>query len=90
MDLDEVVYSTACGLDVHFAFVAACLVTTGPKGKPKVEEREFPTNQKGLRSLREWLRSGGCQAVGMEATGVYWMPVYAALEGAFELVVGNP
>jgi transposase len=26
----------------------------------------------------------------MEATGVYWMPVYAALEGAFELVVGNP
>jgi transposase len=66
------------------------LVTTGPKGKPKVEEREFPTNQKGLRSLREWLRSGGCQAVGMEATGVYWMPVYAALEGAFELVVGNP
>jgi len=28
--------------------------------------------------------------VGMEATGVYWMPVYAALEGSFELVVGNP
>ena len=90
MDLDEVVYTTACGLDVHFAFVAACLVTTGPKGKPKVEEREFPTNQKGLRSLRDWLSSGGCQAVGMEATGVYWMPVYAALEGHFELVVGNP
>jgi transposase len=90
MDLDEVVYTTACGLDVHFAFVAACLVTTGPKGKPKVEEREFPTNQKGLRALREWLSAGGCEAVGMEATGVYWMPVYAALEGAFELVVGNP
>jgi len=90
MDLDEVVYTTAGGLDVHFAFVAACLVTTGPKGKPKVEEREFPTNQKGLRALREWLSAGGCEAVGMEATGVYWMPVYAALEGGFELVVGNP
>ena len=90
MDLDEVVYAIACGLDVHFAFVAACLVTTGPKGKPKVEEREFPTNLKGLRSLREWLSAAGCEAVGMEATGVYWMPVYAALEGAFELVVGNP
>ena len=90
MDLDEVVYAIACGLDVHFAFVAACLVTTGPKGKPKVEEREFPTNQKGLRALRDWLKAGGCEAVGMEATGVYWMPVYAALEGGFELVVGNP
>jgi len=90
MDLDEVVYTIACGLDVHFAFVAACLVTTGPKGKPKVEEQTFPTNQKGLRALREWLSAAGCQAVGMEATGVYWMPVYAALEGAFELVVGNP
>jgi transposase len=90
MDLDEVVYAIACGLDVHFAFVAACLVTTGPNGKPKVEERQFPTNLKGLRSLREWLTASGCQAVGMEATGVYWMPVYAALEGAFELVVGNP
>jgi len=90
MDLDEVVYATACGLDVHFAFVAACMVTTGPKGKPKVEERQFPTNRKGLLSLREWLHLGGCEAVGMEATGVYWMPVYAALEGGFELVVGNP
>ena len=90
MDLDEVVYTTACGLDVHFAFVTACLVTTGPNGRPKVEERKFPTNLKGLRALREWLSANHCQAVGMEATGVYWMPVYASLEGAFELVVGNP
>jgi transposase len=25
----------------------------------------------------------------MESTGIYWMPVYAVMEGAFELVVGN-
>jgi transposase len=25
----------------------------------------------------------------MESTGVYWKPVYAVLEGAFELIVGN-
>jgi transposase len=25
----------------------------------------------------------------MESTGVYWMPVYAVLEGHFELFVGN-
>jgi transposase len=90
MDLDEVVYRVACGLDVHFTFLTACLLTTGPMGKPKVEEHRFPTNQKGLNSLREWLTENGCEAVGMEATGVYWMPVYAALEGACTLVVGNP
>src|SRR5436853_38002 len=27
--------------------------------------------------------------VGMESTGVYWRPVYAVLEGGFELIVGN-
>jgi transposase len=96
MDLDEVVYHIACGLDVHFAFVAACLVSTGPKGRLKVEERSFPTNLRGLRELRAWLEAGKCEAVGMEATGVYWMPVYAALEsaqspeGPMKLVVGNP
>jgi hypothetical protein len=25
----------------------------------------------------------------MEATGIYWVPVYAHLEGQFELIVGN-
>jgi len=90
MDLDEVVYRIACGLDVHFSFVSACLVSTGPRGRPKVEERQFPTNQQGLRNLRAWLTEAGCEAVGMEATGVYWMPVYAALEGAFRIMVGNP
>ena len=27
--------------------------------------------------------------VAMESTGIYWQPVYAVLDGAFELVVGN-
>jgi transposase len=89
MDL-EIKHEVACGLDVHSATIAACLVRTGPNGGPKYEERSFPTTQRGLTELREWLVSAGCQAVGMEATGVYWMPVYAALEGHVALVVGNP
>src|SRR4051794_40998091 len=36
-----------------------------------------------------WLRAGGCTLVAMESTGVYWHPVYFALEGQFELIVGN-
>lgn len=89
MDL-EIKYGVACGLDVHFAVIAACLVRTAPKGGPSYEERGFSTTQRGLAELRDWLVSSGCQAVGMEATGVYWMPVYAALEQQLPLVVGNP
>lgn len=89
MDL-EIKHEVACGLDVHSAVIAACLVRTGPKGGPKYEERSFPTTRRGLTELREWLVASGCQVVGMEATGVYWMPVYAALEDHLTLVVGNP
>lgn len=42
-----------------------------------------------LAALREWLVAEGCTHVAMESTGIYWVPVYAALEDHFELVVGN-
>jgi transposase len=42
-----------------------------------------------LETLRDWLTEHGVTHVGMESTGVYWRPVYAVLEGAFELIVGN-
>jgi transposase len=40
-------------------------------------------------SLREWLLSEGCTHIAVESTGVYWKPIYAILEGAFEIVVAN-
>lgn len=39
--------------------------------------------------MRDWLQAEGCTHVGMESTGVYWMPVYTVLEGQFDLIVGN-
>src|SRR5215467_14308098 len=42
-----------------------------------------------LEALRDWLKAAGVTHVGMESTGVYWRPVYAVLEGHFELIVGN-
>src|SRR5271166_1259264 len=35
------------------------------------------------------LAAAGVTHVGMESTGVYWRPVYAVLEGHFDLIVGN-
>jgi len=86
----EVVHRTACGLDVHAATVVACLVKTGPNGGPRYEERSFATTLVGLRELRDWLLESDCQMAGMEATGVYWMPVHGVLEGHVPMVVGNP
>jgi transposase len=77
-----------CGLDVHQATVVACLLIVLKNGREK-QVRTFGTTTRELVGLREWLLSGGCTHVAMESTGVYWKPVYAILEGAFEIVVAN-
>ena len=43
----------------------------------------------GLEQLRDWLVEEGCSHAGMEATGVYWKPVYNVLESRMELLVIN-
>ena len=54
------------------------------------EVRRFATTTAGLLELDDWLRQAGCTHVVMEATGVYWKPVWHILEGEFELVLANP
>ncbi len=79
----------ACGLDVHQATVVACLLSVLGNGRVKKQIRTFGATTRELVSLRGWLQSEGCTHVAMESTGVYWKPVYAILEGAFELIVAN-
>jgi transposase len=85
----EAIIETCCGLDVHQASVVACLITGAANQRPKKVVRSFQTVTRELLLLREWLSQAGCTHVAMESTGVYWKPVYAVLEGDFELVVGN-
>jgi len=54
-DVSDVVNPVACGLDVHSAVIAACLVRSGPNGGPNYEERSFATSLCGLHELRDWL-----------------------------------
>lgn len=43
-----------------------------------------------LHRLRDWLKERGVKSVAMEATGVYWLPLYAVLEEAgFEVLMVN-
>ncbi|MGZ6565349.1 MAG: IS110 family RNA-guided transposase [Solirubrobacteraceae bacterium] len=75
-------------LDVHKASVTACVrVWEGSK----LEEHlaEFQTTVQGLLALRDWLEALDVKQVAMEATGVYWRPVWAILEDRFELMLVN-
>src|SRR5665213_2041580 len=85
----EVLHAQCAGLDVHKDSVVACVrhmvdskVTTGVK--------TFKTTTQELMALTEWLSSEGATHIAMEATGVYWKPVWHILsDGEFELVLAN-
>ena len=77
------------GLDVHKASITACVRTAGEGGEPHQEIRKFSATTRGLLQLRDWLASFAVALVGMEATGVYWKPVYYMLEDDFELWLLN-
>jgi len=85
----EPIVERSCGLDVHKETVVACLLIGSPDSRPRRSTRTFGTTTSELEDLRAWLSEERCTHVGMESTGVYWMPVFAVLEGHFELIVGN-
>src|SRR5215831_2373328 len=76
------------GLDVHKKEVVACLRLV-IRGKATYEVRRFPTTTRGLLELADWLEQAGCTHVAMEATGVYWKPVWHMLEGRFQQILAN-
>src|SRR5690242_13030469 len=85
----DVLYERVAGLDVHKATVVACVRRTAA-GKVERECRTFETTTAGQLALLAWLRENECSHVAMEATGVYWKPVWNILsDGAFELVLAN-
>ena len=85
----ELVYERCCGLDVHKKTVVACLIVPDEQGRRHKEIQTFATTTRELLALRDWLVLAGCTHVAMEATGVYWKPIYNLLDGAVELLVVN-
>ena len=85
----EVKYRRCCGLDVHKDTVVACARIVSD-GEVVSEVRTFQTTTVSLIALSEWLAENGCTHVAMEATGVYWKPVWHILAGGdFQLVLAN-
>ncbi len=76
-------------LDVHQASVSACVRVADGQGERREFAEAFGTTTPDLLALGDWLRGHGVTHVAMEGTGVYWKPVYYALEGEFELLLVN-
>jgi transposase len=85
----ETVVERPAALDVHKEQVTACVRVPGEGRSREQHVAEFPTTVAGLLTLRDWLAAIGVQQVVMEATGVYWKPVWAILEDEFECLLVN-
>ena len=85
----ETIYERVSALDVHKTQVTACVRVPGPDGRRRAEVVEFATTVQGLMALHDWLAAYGVTHVAMEATGVYWQPVWHVLEENFELTLCN-
>jgi transposase len=85
----KVLYPRCAGLDVHNDTVVAA-IRLAADGPASTEVRTFDTTTPGLLALSAWLAECGCTHVAMEATGVYWKPVWHILsDGEFALILAN-
>lgn len=86
----ETVVEVCAGLDVHKESVTANVRYRDERGRRRATARQFGTMTSDLLALSDWLDGFGVTHVAMEATGVYWKPVYYVLEAAgFELLLVN-
>ena len=85
----ETVFERVGALDVHKAQVTACVRVPDGAGQRAPQVAEFQTTVRGLIALRDWLAAHRVTHVAMEATGVYWQPVWQLLEDDFELTLCN-
>jgi transposase len=85
----EVLHPHCAGLDVHKDTVVAC-VRHMVDGTVTRDIKTFKTTTQALMALSDWLSGAGCTQIAMEATGIYWKPVWHILaDGEFELVLAN-
>ena len=86
----EVLYPRCAGFDVHKKTVKVCLmVQEEGKTSPKKILRTSKTMTADLLEMRDWLAEQGCTHIAMEATGVYWRPIFNLLGADFTLLVVN-
>jgi hypothetical protein len=68
----EQINPNACGIDIGAEEVYVAV----PPDRDAESVRSFPTFTADLRHLAAWLKACQIETVAMEATGVYWIPLY--------------
>jgi transposase len=78
-------------MDVHKDSVTACVLLIDKDGEFREQKRCFSTMTHGLKEMAAWLAGLEVEAIAMEATGVYWKPVWNILEAEqkFRLLLVN-
>ncbi|MDQ3887264.1 MAG: IS110 family transposase [Actinomycetota bacterium] len=76
----EIVYERVAAIDVGKKIIAVAVRTPGERaGKRRQQLRKYHTYYRTLVEMVAWLVAEGVTHVSMEATGVYWRPVFHAL-----------
>lgn len=79
----DAIVERCAGLDVHKDTVVATARTPGTGRRRRTETATFGTMTREITRLGDWLAGHGVTLVGMEATGVYWKPIFYGLEDRF-------
>jgi transposase len=74
-----------CGADIHKKFIMATILS---RDGNKIRGRFGMTLDEIVR-FKEWVINSNCEAVAIESTGVYWIPIYTVLEGSIEVILAN-
>ena len=95
----DVLTECVAGLDVHKDSIVACVLSGPPTGPVEREVRTFGTTTRALLDLRDWLEQRQVALVALEATGIYWRPVFNVLQhdvggpdepAGLRLILANP
>jgi hypothetical protein len=82
----KALHRRCAGLGVHQQEIVACRRIVAGR-KVQTEVGRFSTTTQGLLELADWLDDGRVTHIAMEATGVYWKPVWHVLHGRFTLIL---
>jgi transposase len=76
----EIIYERVAAIDIGKKIIAVAVRTPGERGGQRRQQvRKFDTYYQTLAKMVAWLVSEGVTHVSMEATGIYWRPVFHAL-----------
>jgi transposase len=74
-----------CGADVHKTFIKTTILS---RDGTKLVGR-FGMTLDDILLFKNWVIRNKCEAVALESTGVYWIPIYTVLEGSIEVILAN-